>query len=53
MDHHGFMVGMLIGGALVAAVPTLIVVMVGIHVLRHYRAQRRSSAGETGEEGSL
>jgi uncharacterized protein (DUF2062 family) len=41
MEHHGFMTGMLIGGALVALVPTLLMVGVVVYALRRYRAQRR------------
>jgi uncharacterized protein (DUF2062 family) len=41
MDHDGFMMGMLIGGALVALVPILLVVGVGIYAFRHHRAQQR------------
>jgi hypothetical protein len=52
MDHHGFMTGMLLGGILVAAVPTLLMIGVGIVVLRHYRNERRreAAAGAATEE---
>lgn len=43
MEHDGFMTGMLIGGALVALVPTLLMVGVAIYALRRYRAQRRDA----------
>ncbi|CAN5881492.1 hypothetical protein BH23GEM9_BH23GEM9_26230 [soil metagenome] len=43
MDHHGFMIGMLWGGALVASVPTLLVIGIGVYVVRQHRAQRASS----------
>jgi hypothetical protein len=54
MDHHGFMTGMLWGGALVASVPTLLVIGVGIYVLRQHRARNRANAaaGTTTEEVS-
>ena len=41
MEHDGLMTGMLIGGALVALVPTLLMVGVAIYALRRHRAQRR------------
>jgi hypothetical protein len=44
MDHNGFMVGMLLGGALVASVPTLLVIGVGVYVLRQHRARTRADA---------
>lgn len=44
MDHQGFMTGMLLGGALVAAVPTLLVIGVAIYVLRQHRARQRVEA---------
>jgi hypothetical protein len=44
MDHNGFMTGMLLGGALVALVPTLLVIGVGIYILRQHRAQSRADA---------
>jgi uncharacterized protein (DUF2062 family) len=44
MDHDGFMTGMMLGGVLVALVPTLLVIGVGIYVLRQHRAQRRAAA---------
>jgi uncharacterized protein (DUF2062 family) len=43
MDHDGFMTGMLWGGALVAMVPTLLVIGVGVYALRQHRAERRRS----------
>jgi hypothetical protein len=43
MEHDGFMTGMLLGGALVALVPTLLMVGVGIYALRRHRAQRRAA----------
>lgn len=51
MDHDGFMTGMLLGGVLVALVPTLLVVGVGVYALRQHRAQQRSriDAVRTGE----
>lgn len=52
MDHHGFMTGMMLGGALVAAVPTLLVIGVGIYVLRRHRAQHRPSDAPSPAEGS-
>jgi hypothetical protein len=54
MDHERFMIGMLWGGALVAAVPTLLVISVGVYMLRQYRAERRRAAAvdATAEEGS-
>ena len=53
MDH-GFMVGMMLGGLLVAAVPTALTVGVGIVIVRHYRNERRrdAAAGAGTEEGS-
>lgn len=39
MDHDRFMLGMLLGGALVALVPTLIVIAVVVHVVRSLRAR--------------
>jgi hypothetical protein len=54
MDHHGFMTGMLLGGALVAAIPTLLVIGVIIYVLRQRRARTRANdaAGTRPEEVS-
>jgi hypothetical protein len=53
MDHHGFMTGMLLGGALVASVPTLLVLGVGLYVLREHRARKRDAgAGAETEEVS-
>lgn len=54
MDHNAFMTGMLWGGALVASVPTLIVIAVAVYILRQHRAQRRRSqtADATAEEPS-
>jgi hypothetical protein len=40
MDH-GFMIGMLLGGALVALVPTGLLVGVCVYALRQRRAQRQ------------
>lgn len=37
------MTGMLLGGALVAAVPTLLVIGVAIYVLRKHRARQRDA----------
>jgi hypothetical protein len=42
MDHDGFMTGMLLGGALVALVPTLLVIGIGIYALRQHRSNQRS-----------
>jgi hypothetical protein len=55
MDHHGFMIGMLLGGALVALVPVLLFGAAGIYMLRQYRMQRRldGAAGAEPEEGPL
>lgn len=51
MDHHGFMIGMLWGGALVASVPTLLVLGVGLYVIREHRARRnREDTGADKEE---
>ena len=44
MDHDGFMTGMMVGGALVAMVPTLLVVGIGVYALRQHRASRRNQA---------
>ena len=44
MDHNTFMIGMMWGGALVAAVPTLLVIGVGVYVLRQHRARKRMEA---------
>lgn len=44
MDHDGFMTGMILGGALVAMVPTLLVVGIGVYALRQHRARQRSQA---------
>jgi hypothetical protein len=53
MDHHGFMVGMLLGGALVALVPALLFGAAAIYMVRQYRMQRRLDgvAGAEQEEG--
>lgn len=45
MDH-GFMTGMMLGGALVALVPTLLVVGVCVYALRQRRAQQRHESAE-------
>jgi hypothetical protein len=52
--NHGLMVGMLWGGLLVAAVPTLVLVGVVIVIVRHYRHERRrdATAGAPTEEVS-
>ncbi|HUF51783.1 MAG TPA: hypothetical protein VMN60_13235 [Longimicrobiales bacterium] len=52
--NHGLMMGMLWGGLLVAAVPTLLLIGVGVVILRHYRAERRreAAAGARAEEVS-
>ncbi|MEX1181725.1 MAG: hypothetical protein WEF86_00715 [Gemmatimonadota bacterium] len=52
MDHDGFMIGMLLGGALVAAVPTILVVGIGIYVLRLQRARQRHDAATRAKEVS-
>jgi hypothetical protein len=54
MEHHGFMTGMLLGGALVAAIPTLLVIGVGIYMLRRQRVRARvdAAAATTTEEVS-
>jgi hypothetical protein len=44
MNHDGFMIGMMWGGALVALVPTLLVIGVGVYVLRQHRARQRADA---------
>jgi hypothetical protein len=44
MEHDGFMTGMMLGGALVAAIPTLLVIGVGVYVLRQHRARLRADA---------
>lgn len=44
MEHDGFMTGMLVGGALVALVPTLLAVGVGVFIVRQQRAHRRAEA---------
>ena len=41
MDHEGLMQGMLLGGLLVAAVPILLTVGIGVYVFRQYRAAQR------------
>jgi len=41
MDHDGFMTGMLLGGALVAAVPTALVIGVAVYVVRQHRSNRK------------
>ena len=46
MDHHGFMTGMLLGGILVASIPTLLMIGVGIVVVRHYRNERRRDVAD-------
>ncbi|HEX6133331.1 MAG TPA: hypothetical protein VFZ24_05195 [Longimicrobiales bacterium] len=47
MEHDGFMMGMMLGGALVALVPTGLVVGIAIHVVRRQRAQRREESEGT------
>lgn len=50
--NDGLMVGMLWGGLLVAAVPTLVLAGVVFVIVRHYRHERRrdSAAGARTEE---
>lgn len=54
MEHHGFMTGMLLGGVLVALIPTLIVIGVAIYIVRQQRARTRANAaaGTPSEEVS-
>lgn len=52
MDHHdGLMVGMFWGGLLVAAVPILLTVGIGIYVLRRHLAERRPDPTERAPRG--
>ena len=44
MEHDGFMTGMLLGGALVALVPTLLVIGVAVYVVKQQRAERRAQS---------
>ncbi|HEX6306614.1 MAG TPA: hypothetical protein VFZ69_00430 [Longimicrobiales bacterium] len=41
------MTGMLLGGVLVALVPTLLVIGIGVYVVRQQRARRREESGGT------
>ena len=54
MDHNGFMTGMMWGGALVASVPTLLVIGIAVYALRQHRARTREDAslGDRTEEVS-
>jgi hypothetical protein len=45
-EHDGLMVGMFWGGLLVAAVPILLTLGIGIHVLLRWRASREGAGGE-------
>lgn len=52
MPHDdGLMIGMFWGGLLVAAVPILLTLGVGIYVLRQYLEARRGEVSEGGRPG--
>lgn len=52
MDHHDpLMVGMFWAGLLVASVPILLTIGVGIHVLRRHLENRRNEAAQRPREG--
>ena len=52
MQHDSFMTAMMWSGALVASVPTLLVIGVGVYVLRQHRARKRAEAAGQTEEVS-
>ena len=53
MNHDAFMQGMMLGGLLVAAVPILLTVGIGIYVFRQYRDARRRGPPRADSEAPL